>query len=76
MFFLASKEYQIRLNETFYVGDDQRDILAAKNANTKGIFYGDISSLADAEINFLCSYSSTSMIEIAKFILKKAEEFV
>ncbi|MDO9181958.1 MAG: HAD hydrolase-like protein, partial [Bacteriovorax sp.] len=76
MFFLASKEHKIPLSSTFYIGDDQRDILAAKNANTNGIFYGNIEELVDTNMQQLCCYSSTNMIEIAKFILKESQESV
>lgn len=74
MFFLASKEYKLALNQTYYIGDDQRDMVASKNANTKGIFYGNVEDIKDLETRTICAFTSTNMIEVAKFILRKSQE--
>lgn len=39
LFFQASKDFNFRLDKTIYLGDDDRDILAAKNAGCKGILW-------------------------------------
>tara|TARA_B100000965_G_C19601104_1_gene762723 strand:- start:2222 stop:3469 length:1248 start_codon:yes stop_codon:yes gene_type:complete len=47
-FFLASENYQFRLDKSIYVGDDSRDCQAAFNAGCKSIFLG-----APSELNKL-----------------------
>ena len=37
-FFLASKEFNIRLDKTLFIGDDVRDCEAAYNAGLKSVF--------------------------------------
>ena len=39
LFFEASNEFNFRLDKTIYLGDDERDMLAAKNAGCKGILW-------------------------------------
>ena len=41
MFFEVSQKYLLRLDETFYIGDDPRDCEAAKNASCRSILIGD-----------------------------------
>jgi histidinol-phosphate phosphatase family protein len=72
MFFQASKDHKIPLANTYYIGDDPRDLVAASNANTVGLFYGDIQSLKDDKVKKLCSFSSMNMVEISQYILKKS----
>ena len=40
MFFEVADKYLLRLDNTFYIGDDKRDILAARNASCRSIFIG------------------------------------
>lgn len=40
LFKKASKEYNFKLKNTFYIGDDERDIIASQNAKTKCFFLG------------------------------------
>lgn len=46
LLFQASRDYLLRLDRTFYIGDDPRDCQAAHNANCPSIFVGDDSELA------------------------------
>ena len=46
LLFKASREHLLRLDRTFYIGDDPRDCQAAYNANCAGIFIGDGDALA------------------------------
>lgn len=45
LFFKASREHFIRLDKTYYIGDDPRDCQAAHNAGCKSIFLGPQESL-------------------------------
>lgn len=40
MFYKASKKWSIRLDKTVYIGDDPKDMEAAKNAGCWGIYLG------------------------------------
>lgn len=48
MLYQAQKEYSINLTECVFIGDDERDVLTAHNANMKGILVTDEYSLYDA----------------------------
>jgi len=39
MLLKASEEYYLRLENTVFVGDDNRDLMAAQNANCNGILW-------------------------------------
>lgn len=39
MFFQAAKDYHLDLNQSFMVGDTEKDIVAARAAGAKGILY-------------------------------------
>ena len=67
MFFEASKKYLLRLDQTFYVGDDPRDCQAAKNASCGSILIGNNFK----EINCKPDYHSTRLKKLVPFILKK-----
>ena len=50
MFHTLSREHHLRLDNTFYIGDDPRDVLAAWNANCLAAFIGpptELRSLAE-----------------------------
>ena len=47
LFFQASKDWLLRLDKTFYIGDDPRDCQAAYNAGCNSIFLGEENELAD-----------------------------
>ena len=67
MFFEASEKYLLRLDQTFYVGDDKRDCEAANKASCGSILIGnninDISCSPD--------YRSKSLTNMVPIILKK-----
>ena len=67
MFFEASKKYLLRLDQTFYVGDDPRDCQAAKNASCGSILIGNNFK----GINCKPDYHSTSLKKLVPVILKK-----
>ena len=48
MLYQAQKDYSINLPECVMVGDDERDIITAHNANMKGILVNDEYTLLDA----------------------------
>jgi histidinol-phosphate phosphatase family protein len=51
LFFQASRDLSLRLDRTFYIGDDPRDCQAAYNANVPSIYVGEeeeIASLPEA----------------------------
>ena len=45
MFFEASRDFQLRLDRTLYIGDDIRDCMAAFNAGTRCVYVGDRTEL-------------------------------
>ncbi len=48
MIFQAQKDYSINLSKCVLIGDDERDIITAHNANMKGILVSDTYTLMDA----------------------------
>ncbi len=48
MLYQAQRDYSINLTECVLIGDDERDIITAHNANMKGILVADEYSLNDA----------------------------
>lgn len=69
LFFKVSKEHNLCLNKTFYIGDDPRDMEAAYNSNTRGIFYGDKTQIAGPSSTCL-AFASRNMNDIADYILR------
>ena len=49
MLLKASEEFMFRLDKTFFVGDDKRDILAAKNAGSNGILWRNNNNFMDID---------------------------
>lgn len=47
MFFQAARDHLVRLDRTFYIGDDPRDCIAAYNAGSKCIYIGKKNELED-----------------------------
>ena len=50
MFYQASKEFLFRLDKTCYVGDDDRDMVAATNAGCSGILWRNTSGHPKLEV--------------------------
>ena len=47
MLFRASNEFLFRLDQTFFIGDDDRDMQAAKFAGCEGILWRDKKKFLD-----------------------------
>ena len=68
MFYEARDRYSVDLADCFYVGDDNRDMLAANNAGMKSIFVGDPDSLtppgSDAGAPLVCDdlYAAAQLV--------------
>ena len=71
MFFEVSAKYNIRLDHTFYIGDDPRDYLAAKNASCGSILIGNDNYNDDITPDF----KSEKLSNLTDLILKKFLEF-
>lgn len=72
MLLQASKDFMLRLDDTYFFGDDDRDILAAYNSNAKSILIGDTydkERLAD----YPCSpdFFAQTIKDAADYILQK-----
>ena len=67
MFFEVSKKYLLRLDETFYIGDDPRDCEAAKNASCKSILIGDSIDIKKCTPD----YYSPMLTDLTPFILER-----
>lgn len=64
MFYSASKEFNIRLDKTLFIGDDVRDCKAAYNAGLKSVYLGIDSLLNDLTQKQKPLYSSTKLSRI------------
>jgi len=69
MFYEASKDFQVRLDKTLYIGDDIRDCEAAYNAGMKSLYIGDESQLLNLLDVQKPIYSSNKLSEILPNIL-------
>jgi histidinol-phosphate phosphatase family protein len=69
MFYAASKDFQVRLDKTLYIGDDVRDCEAAYNAGMKSLFIGDDSQLLNLREVQKPIYSSSKLSDILPNIL-------
>ena len=45
MLFAASRDYKIRLDKTYFIGDDIRDMEAASASNCIGVLYDESNNL-------------------------------
>ena len=69
MFYSASRDFNIRLDKTLFIGDDLRDCEAAFNAGVKSIFLGDSSKLTSLEDKKKPIFSSIKLSSILPNIL-------
>ena len=69
MFYAASKDFQVRLDKTLFIGDDVRDCEAAYNAGMKSLFIGDDSQLLNLRDAQKPIYFSSKLSEILPNIL-------
>ena len=70
MFYEASKEFQIRLDKTLFIGDDVRDCAAAYNAGLKSLFIGDTSELLSLSDKQQPLFSSRNLADCLPNILE------
>ncbi|MCB0360935.1 MAG: HAD-IIIA family hydrolase, partial [Bdellovibrionales bacterium] len=71
MFFEASREHNLRLDATYYIGDDPRDMIAAYNAATPGVYVGDPEALEKLPPRYRPQFVGTNLEEVASFILDR-----
>ena len=67
MFFEVSQKYLLRLDETFYIGDDPRDCKAARNASCGSIIIGDSINKNECTPD----YYAPRLTDLVPFILRK-----
>lgn len=63
LFFHVSHNYLIRMDRTFYIGDDPRDCIAAYNANVKSIFIGAKQSVQSLQVEHMPCHVGKSISE-------------
>ena len=61
----ASKDFVLKLDETFYIGDDERDCIAAKNAGCRSLLITNESKLSKCTPD----YKGRTMMELVPLIL-------
>jgi len=71
LFFEASREYLLRLDRTFYIGDDPRDCQAAYNANCPGVFIGDDDELLSLRAPEYPEYVVRTLVEAVPWIVSR-----
>ncbi len=71
LLFKASREHLLRLDRTFFIGDDPRDCQAAYNANCAGIFIGDDGALASSRPAERPVYVAKTLSEGASWIVER-----
>jgi len=74
MLIQASKDFLIRLDTTYFLGDDERDVLAASNCNAKSILIGDSYDKQKLqEYSCIPEFHAQNIKEAAAYILKKED---
>ena len=69
LFFEASRKHLLRLDRTFYIGDDPRDCQAAHNANCRSIFVGDDAAIAGLRASGRPEYLARTLSDAAPWIV-------
>lgn len=70
LFFRLSREHALCLAQTWYIGDDPRDMEAAKNAGCRGLFLGEQEQLS-VELKDFVDLSSVDMATLTNYICKE-----
>lgn len=70
LFFELSADHLLCLAQTWYIGDDPRDMLAARNAGCRGLFLGQVDKLSD-ELKEFVDLTSDNMATLSNFITKE-----
>jgi len=74
MFYEAAIQHNIRLDRVMYIGDDQRDVIAARNAGCMSILLGDqISNQNGANVK--PDYQAMTMLEAVPLVLRQYESW-
>ena len=69
MFYKASQDWLMRLDQVLFIGDDTRDCQAAYNAGCKGIYLGDNSDIHRLHENEKPIYSSNKLSDAIPAII-------
>lgn len=74
MLLQASTDFNIRLDKTYFFGDDERDVLAAYNANARSILIGSTYDAKRLE-EYPCrpEYYAPTMADAAQYVLAQEE---
>jgi histidinol-phosphate phosphatase family protein len=75
MFFAASHKHLLRLDRTFYVGDDPRDCLAAANANCPCVYVGERQELCSLERDAAPAHAAPNLLSAAPWIMEHFAEW-
>ncbi len=75
LLFQASRDHLLRLDRTFYVGDDPRDCKAAYNANCASVFIGDDGELASLPMPERPAHVARTLAQAAPWIIDRFAEW-
>ena len=75
MYFAAAQDYLLRLDRTFYVGDDPRDCQAAYNANCPSVFVGDESELTSLSAAERPRHAARNLAQAVPWIVSRFAEW-
>lgn len=70
MFLQAVKDFNINLSKSWFIGDDQRDVLAGRNANIKTIKIGD---KMPPGLKLEPNYYAKNLLQAVEIIFKKTK---
>jgi histidinol-phosphate phosphatase family protein len=71
LLFNASRKHLLRLDRTFYVGDDPRDCQAAYNANCGSVFIGDDRELGSLRVTERPAHVAQTLAEAVPWIVSR-----
>lgn len=71
LLFEASRDHLLRLDRTFFIGDEQRDCQAAYNANCPGVFIGSEDELVSLRVSERPAHVARTLIEAAPWIIER-----
>jgi histidinol-phosphate phosphatase family protein len=73
LFFKASRDLLLRLDRTFYIGDDPRDCEAAYNAKCPAIFIGDARDLSSLPPDVAPAHVALTIADAVPYIERRFE---
>ena len=71
LFFKAAEELPLNLEQTFFIGDDPRDCIAAYNAGCRSIYIGDKANLINLKRHHWPALVVQDMTGCTKYLLEK-----